>query len=401
MHEQSKAEDPFFQLIPDGDWNACIGKQGDELNYLDGYIEAAVELASAVIEKQLIGSRDTLALPILYNGRHAIELALKFTVNRLQAFGAIASSHTPNHDILSHWQHLHDCNVGDRTIRELVAELHPYVKSLANVDDDGQELRYAENRSGQKSLSDHAVVNLCLIRESLQSLGKLLNRLKCRVLAFEEESPTGTHTPYCSRRDLTEIACLLGNQKCWRGDSFSEAKLSIKSTYNLSNKQFSNAIYKIRASRELSVLVGLEHDLQYLSDEKALFVIEHWVKAHPVRKRKSRFVDIKYFQRNTAEMDKYFKAVSEANQKIMDALTLEEFSDLEVLFYIGRGGEFGEVYDKLLKNKVEGYRKTSLQPENVHHIVSKTNLLDCVARGCAIVGRPRLKEALLKSHSSM
>ena len=29
--------DPFFEVLNDGDWNACIGKQGDEINYVEGY----------------------------------------------------------------------------------------------------------------------------------------------------------------------------------------------------------------------------------------------------------------------------------------------------------------------------------------------------------------------------
>jgi hypothetical protein len=40
------ADDPFFRLPADSVWNACIGKQGTEENYLDGYIEAAMELVS-------------------------------------------------------------------------------------------------------------------------------------------------------------------------------------------------------------------------------------------------------------------------------------------------------------------------------------------------------------------
>ncbi|MGY4319421.1 hypothetical protein [Bradyrhizobium sp. JR3.5] len=75
--------DPFFKRFFDGPWNACIDRQGHEENYIDGYIEAAIELADAIFEKQLIGKRDTLVLPILYNARHAIELTLKFATEHL------------------------------------------------------------------------------------------------------------------------------------------------------------------------------------------------------------------------------------------------------------------------------------------------------------------------------
>jgi hypothetical protein len=75
--------DPFFWLPADSEWNACIGRQGDEDNCVDGYIEAAIELADAVIEKRMYGNRDTLVMPILYNARHALELLLKFVINQL------------------------------------------------------------------------------------------------------------------------------------------------------------------------------------------------------------------------------------------------------------------------------------------------------------------------------
>lgn len=69
------AVDPFFEHINDGDWNACVGKQGDAENYVDGFLEAAIELVGAVIDKNLVSSRDTLAMPILYNCRHGLEFA--------------------------------------------------------------------------------------------------------------------------------------------------------------------------------------------------------------------------------------------------------------------------------------------------------------------------------------
>jgi hypothetical protein len=78
-----QADDPFFSLSNDSEWNALIGQQGDEQNYADGCIQAAIELAGAVIEKRLYGERDTLVMPILYNARHGLELSLKFAIDRL------------------------------------------------------------------------------------------------------------------------------------------------------------------------------------------------------------------------------------------------------------------------------------------------------------------------------
>jgi hypothetical protein len=83
--------DPSFRVPAGSDWNACIGKQGTEENYLDGYIEAAMELVTTIIEKKMLDRRDTVVLPMLYNARHAIELVLKFAINRLAAIGVVSS----------------------------------------------------------------------------------------------------------------------------------------------------------------------------------------------------------------------------------------------------------------------------------------------------------------------
>jgi hypothetical protein len=99
--------DPFFRVILDATWNACLGKQGDEENYLTGYIEAAIELTHAIIEKELLGKRDTLVLPILYNARHAIELTLKFTKKHLiQASILQDNGQKTNHNIQQYWDYL-------------------------------------------------------------------------------------------------------------------------------------------------------------------------------------------------------------------------------------------------------------------------------------------------------
>lgn len=83
VHPDQYHNDPFFIQVFDGQWNVCIGKQGHEENYIDGYIEAAIELVEAIFEKKMFGKRDTLVLPILYNTRHAGELALKFATRSL------------------------------------------------------------------------------------------------------------------------------------------------------------------------------------------------------------------------------------------------------------------------------------------------------------------------------
>ncbi|MGD9920454.1 MAG: hypothetical protein AB7V13_03265 [Pseudorhodoplanes sp.] len=107
---------------------ACIGRQGDAENYIDGYIDAAKALAEAVIERKLLGARDTLVLPILYNARHAVELVLKFATERLANAGAVPRIGMHSHNVMTYWRHVE--TVGDEKLREALAQYvcdHPQV----------------------------------------------------------------------------------------------------------------------------------------------------------------------------------------------------------------------------------------------------------------------------------
>lgn len=106
--------DPFFKRVFDGQWNACIEKVMRK-NYIDGYIDAAIELADAIFEKKLFGKRDTLVLPILYNARHAIELALKFANERLIEACVIKDDGRKVTHNKAYWGHLHNSAMGRST----------------------------------------------------------------------------------------------------------------------------------------------------------------------------------------------------------------------------------------------------------------------------------------------
>lgn len=386
--------DPFFEVIHDAEWNACISDQGDELNYVDGYLEATLELVAAVIDKKMMASRDTLAMPILYNGRHALEIALKFAVNRLHQMGVLSSRHEANHDILSHWKLLNDENIGDATIRELIRELETFVVSLSKIDDDGQELRYAENRDGEKSLSDHVLVNLQHIRSSLEKMVEILTRLKYRVLELGDERPTGSHTRNCSRSDLKEMAVILGNQETWKNDSFFKKKAMARARFDLSSGKFSDAIDTIRQSRELAALVGIETPLAYISDEKALFAMEQWIKHQPEPEAASGPIVTSFSNLDWETMRESAELSRKLDKVIENNLSNEEFSDIEVLFYVGRDNEFGEYYKEMLERTVKEHQLAESRWKGIHHIMSKMNLFEDLVRGCEIVGRPSLAEKL-------
>lgn len=391
--------DPFFETIHDGQWNACVGDQGNALNYVDGYLEAARELIAAVIDKRLFGSRDTLAMPILYNCRHGLELALKFFIDRLHRIEMIGS-HPINHDIQSHWQHLRDGHLGDRKLRQLIEELRPFVASLASIDEDGQELRYALNRNGDRSLDGIGVVNLPLIRRSIDDMSAILESIKNRIFDLEEDRPTGAHTTECSRADLLAIASMIGNHDTWREPSFDDRKREAMELFGLSSRKFSAAVTAIRKSRALAAAVGIESELRYLSDEKAVAALKLWADAHPLKAHDSKDPGIDYFNRDREKFLEALRIARELDDAIIQLLSPEEFADLHVVFYIGRDRLKGEHYDEEIEQTLRVHRVATSRLECVHHIMSKTNLLSAVADGVEAIGRPRLADELRRIRTS-
>lgn len=395
-----QVDDPFFRLPShrdkDSQWNACIGQQGREENYVDGYIQAAIELATAVIEKRMYPERDTLILPILYNARHALELSLKFAISRLNQMGVIKNPHQKNHDIMSHWERLGGSVLGDEALRQYVAALKPYVTSLSQIDDDGQELRYSENRDGQKSLADRSLANIAMIRRSLDDLSKVMSRLKYRVLALADERNTGSFTSVCSRSDLLEIARMLPPASDWREPAFEEAKANVMRRFSLTSRKFSEAVDLIKDNREMGVMIGLEKELVYLSDQKALFVVEQWSKRHPPCAASDDLGTDHFGEIDWDAMREHGRISHEVDQAICEALAPDEIADLEAIFYIGRNGVFFcEDYENEVMFRREELRLDDRLAERVNHLMEKTNFLVCFAGGIAKLGRPSLSSELM------
>ena len=370
----------------DPDWNACIGRQGDEENYADGYIEAAIELANAVLEKRMYEKRDTLVLPILYNGRHAIELTLKLIIGELVRAGILSDGHPKNHDIASHLAFLESKVVPDELFRERLSALRPYVDSLAQIDDDGQELRFHENRDGQRSMEGKALANIAVIRESLGKLQEALKNLKNRSYSLCDEWRTGTRTTLCSRRDLVEIAEMLPEREHWASADFDECKRRIKERFALSNRQFGFALDKIEETRGLSGLLGIETDLSHLSDAKADWLLKQWDKLHPPR-TKADDLGTDYFKLDRSAMLQKMGDDAKVHEAIRHELTEDEFADAETVFYLARDGVFPEFYESKLERKKSEFRARNDFRQEVHDLMSKTNFRCHFVEGLRSVGR--------------
>ncbi|MBR0951679.1 DUF3775 domain-containing protein [Bradyrhizobium canariense] len=388
------SHDPFFTLPPDGTWNACIGQQGDELHYLDGYIEAAWELADAVIQKNMLGRRDTLVLPILYNARHAVELLLKYVTNQLVKYGALAQGHPANHDIRGHYDQLVGANIGDEKLREGLAALEPFIASLTRIDGDGQELRYHLNRDGDVSLKDEPLANIAVIRISLRRLASVIDGLKHRTIDFVEERGGKAYTDRCSRSDLVAITAMLPPLAEWKTDAFTAAKEAIKKRFNLGSKHFTDALNVIKANREMKGRLGGESEPLSLTDAKAVRVIEEWRKLHPPRDPDAEPAVINGADISVEDLMEGMAVQRAVLKTILQELTGDEIAELETLYYLGRDGYWAEQFDDRIAHVKRKQAAEQDLPEQLRHLVDKTNLLQCLQIGARKAGRLALSGQL-------
>ena len=385
--------DPFFSLNGPSHWNAFVGRQSEERYYIDGFLEAAVELATSVIEKKLSGQRDTLAMPILFTARHGLELSLKHAVSVLASGGILAGGAPENHDIAALWERLSAAPKCDAHLPILVSALEPYVRSLAAVDDDGQALRYYRRRDGELSLTDRSLVNLEVVLTSLRTMQQHLIDLGYRTVDLVEEKRSGTCTDACSRSDLFMIASRLPPREDWRSDAFENARLKLREDFGLSGRQLSDALNLIQGHRQLGSMIGIEFELAHLKDETANFAVELWRSLNPRQPAQPLRASLIIPARKISleEIERTEAALKGAAKTLSEKASEDELVDLETIYQIGRSSRWPEEYEAWL-GRTKAEQKSPA--ERTTYLLGKGNFQDALAEGVARLGRLRLGEAL-------
>ena len=386
--------DPFFELIPDADWNACVGGQGNEENYVSGYIEAAVQLVSSVIDNELMDQRDTLVLPVLYNARHGIELALKCVARELKSVGMVSTDIQLTHDIKQLWRSLVDLRVGDEALRDQIDGLMPFVWSLSMIDHDGQQLRYHETREGIASLGGVNVVNFRLLSFSLNRLKNVIDLILQRLWELRRDCSGDFFTPKLSRRDLFEIADTLPARSEWATPEFGHKKDQIKKRYDLSSKEFECALNLLQNNRETRTKLRMENTLVYLTDELCgLLVTKHresiW--ADPAREAAGIVFDEGWIRDALSRDDSKQR---EALSFVLETLSTDEIADAVVIFNLGRDQELSEIYEQRLDAEIKKYGRMSNEKEAMIHVFNKLNFRKEFVRGLSILGLGELSHEL-------
>jgi hypothetical protein len=379
-------DDPFFALTGDANWNAFIGKQGEEEYYIDGYIDAALELSGTLIAKKLYGQQDTLVLPILYNARHGVELTLKYVIENLHDAGALNHERPRNHDIATHHAALSNAKLPDERLRELVGVLGPFIKSLCSIDEDGQMLRYHETQGGQQSLADRALINMQVVDRGLKRLSEILRTLRFSVDDFKSDRKTGTYTKECSRADLMQIAKILSSEARTE-QGIDVARQRVKARYGIGREKFSAVTRLIDAHREMGSMLGNKFELLHVTDEHLMFAVQQWDKRFPLQAS-----DDNPGVPTFSAWVEYAELAKRANTPIVKTLTVDEIADLVALYNIGRESSPSEYYEEWVKDMRAAIVARNDIYMSVGDLTGKTNFAAALTKGLKIVGRQDLAE---------
>lgn len=134
----------------------------------DGYFHAAEALVDAAFADPV--QRNALVYPILFNYRHATELAMKWIIARYGRFVPVDED-TQHHDLLKLWRVCRaiiiDGGSGDD---DALGVIDSVVKDFHDLDSTAAGFRYAVNKDGSVLKLRDGIFDLANIRDVMKSV---------------------------------------------------------------------------------------------------------------------------------------------------------------------------------------------------------------------------------------
>lgn len=275
---------------PGADWglNACVG-QNTGANLWEGYkggfnAGAEVLLDAAGVAKPVqaggiwaLPNVDYLVYPICLCARHHIEISLKraipiaweiFKIRSPGSNGGLQAPHPEDnrHGLMEVWRTLSTISEqADKRIWKHVKEARKFIKDFDAVDPSGMVFRYATDLNSAPHLDDLTHINLQLFAERYSAVCNTLEMIEVSLWNIREEYQTGSFTAELARPQLVAIAKALPAYKDWGTADFAKVKDKLISRYKLSSQAFSRALKKIKTTRALAVMVGIEEPIECIT----------------------------------------------------------------------------------------------------------------------------------------
>jgi hypothetical protein len=155
------------------DWDEGIEFSNDVISrhvYIwSGYMRAASMLVDA--SKGDRPERAILIYPILFNYRHAIELAMKWVITMYGPHSRIQIADIEHHDLWQLWKTCRDVIVDISGDDATVPFVEQVIKDLHDIDKAAQAFRYSRDRNGVLIALPKGLIDLEHIQDVMEAIG--------------------------------------------------------------------------------------------------------------------------------------------------------------------------------------------------------------------------------------
>lgn len=395
--------------------NACVGDNGSPqvIDYANGFAAAANVLIDQVILVRGVKLHvDEFIYPVCFNMRHAVELHLKATFEKLGVIDSLkGKSSLPDiklastHDLGIVWGYIteHAPQI-DKRYKSRLKALAEYIGDIAAIDSTGQVFRYPFDTENKKHLVTVAVINMIVLKERFNILEGLLSDLNNLNEELITEYRCGSFTSKLSRLELFELASKLPKRSLWSSDEFIHIKATIRQEYALSSNDFSRALNVIQSNYEMSQLIDAVPSLQELTIQTLQEFFDGWVRLHDIDELKnpkpiSLEIDFAYSEGVFEGIQEQESSRKELWSLLSGAIKSDQLAELSALFYFGNSMRYSEhfIEDREANKKAPKSSPDQLK-ESIFHLLDKTSALTNILNSLNFLGQVTMVQFLVKRY---
>ena len=139
----------------------------------DGYMKAGELLVQAGEEQNY--ERHFLVYPILFNYRHAIELAIKWVITQYGSYSTVPVDDIEHHNLWKLWQICKQIIIEVGSESEAISIVEGVIKEFHDLDKSAQAFRYPSNKEGVPFVLPYRMIDLQNIRDVMEGISLFFN----------------------------------------------------------------------------------------------------------------------------------------------------------------------------------------------------------------------------------
>ena len=161
------------RLLPEAkNWGRGVTFPNDEISrhvfIWDGYMKAGAALVQAC--EECSDERHFLIYPILFNYRHAIELAIKWIIIQYGRYSTVQIGNIEHHNLWKLWQICKQIIIEVGSESEAISVVEGVIKEFHDLDKSAQAFRYPSNKEGVPFVLLYRMIDLQNIRDVMEGV---------------------------------------------------------------------------------------------------------------------------------------------------------------------------------------------------------------------------------------